>query len=397
MLCEKVFAVEVVVIKYLVVFGVCGWRAEIAAPVAELDVLGANVALPFVLGGKGWGAAICGEGAGEWTSVVVSFGWGFGGAGCFAGSLDCFGGAGRTGGLGVVAERATAFRGFIWAALRCGWASSLAWSTGAVVWVGRGVFGDVHRLHGFCVAYWVANTRVGVLWVAFRNSVRLQNNMLVLAHCFLLQFYSLDVLHYGLGRRVFVFQFPETNKTTWQWGIGGTSTVVEMLNRWVRQRWSQVDACGTPVRIGVMYKWWAKPLLTGVTGIPGCGGSIRWDVTVTVYGKPLLVVLIVKLAFDGDLCMENAVGEGVRIEHEALHCWLHAHHAVVEVPKVYGFIGPIADVLMLIWRGVMTVFYSPARITGVVHRVRDEWQIYELECSHGCWSVVARMGRVLMD
>jgi hypothetical protein len=53
MLCEKVFAVEVVVIKYLVVFGVCGWRAEIAAPVAELDVLGANVALPFVLGGKG--------------------------------------------------------------------------------------------------------------------------------------------------------------------------------------------------------------------------------------------------------------------------------------------------------------------------------------------------------
>lgn len=53
MLREEVFAVEVIVVEHPIVFGVCGWRAKIAAPVAQFDVLGADVALPFILGGEG--------------------------------------------------------------------------------------------------------------------------------------------------------------------------------------------------------------------------------------------------------------------------------------------------------------------------------------------------------
>ena len=69
MLCEEIFAVEVVVIKSLLVVWVDGGGAEVAAPVAELDVLRADVALPFVLGGEGGGAAVCSEGTGEWAAV----------------------------------------------------------------------------------------------------------------------------------------------------------------------------------------------------------------------------------------------------------------------------------------------------------------------------------------
>lgn len=49
MLCEEVFAVEVIVVEGLVVAGVGRWLAKIAAPVAKLNVLGADVPLPFVL------------------------------------------------------------------------------------------------------------------------------------------------------------------------------------------------------------------------------------------------------------------------------------------------------------------------------------------------------------
>jgi hypothetical protein len=70
MLCEEVFAVEVVVVEGLLVVGIGRWGAEVAAPVAEFDVLGADVPLPLVLGGEVGGAAICGEGARERSSFV---------------------------------------------------------------------------------------------------------------------------------------------------------------------------------------------------------------------------------------------------------------------------------------------------------------------------------------
>jgi hypothetical protein len=45
---EEVFAVEIIVIDCLFIVGVDGGDAEIAAPEPELDVLGADVALPFI-------------------------------------------------------------------------------------------------------------------------------------------------------------------------------------------------------------------------------------------------------------------------------------------------------------------------------------------------------------
>lgn len=47
---EEIFAVEVVVVESLIVIWVCRGWAEIAAPVAELDMLRADVPLPLVLG-----------------------------------------------------------------------------------------------------------------------------------------------------------------------------------------------------------------------------------------------------------------------------------------------------------------------------------------------------------
>lgn len=52
-LCEKILAIEVVVVDGLIVIGISGWWADIASPEAELDVLGVDVPLPFVLGGEG--------------------------------------------------------------------------------------------------------------------------------------------------------------------------------------------------------------------------------------------------------------------------------------------------------------------------------------------------------
>lgn len=64
---EKVFAVKVVVIDGAVVVGVDGYGAQIAAPEAKLDVLRADVPLPFVLGDEVGLAAVGGEGTGEWA------------------------------------------------------------------------------------------------------------------------------------------------------------------------------------------------------------------------------------------------------------------------------------------------------------------------------------------
>lgn len=48
-LCEKVFAVEVIVVVAGWIVGVGGRCAEIAAPETKLDVLRADMALPLIL------------------------------------------------------------------------------------------------------------------------------------------------------------------------------------------------------------------------------------------------------------------------------------------------------------------------------------------------------------
>ena len=50
---EEVFAVEIVVVERLLVVWIGRWRAEVAPPVAELDMLGTDVSFPFILGSKG--------------------------------------------------------------------------------------------------------------------------------------------------------------------------------------------------------------------------------------------------------------------------------------------------------------------------------------------------------
>ena len=71
-LSEEVFAVEVVVVDCVLAVWVGGGCAEIAAPVSELDVLGADVSLPFILGREVGCAAIYGKRAREGTLVAVS-------------------------------------------------------------------------------------------------------------------------------------------------------------------------------------------------------------------------------------------------------------------------------------------------------------------------------------
>jgi hypothetical protein len=69
MLREEVFAVEVVWAKGSIACIVRGW-AEIAAPEAELDVLGVDVPLPFIFGGKVGFATVCGKGTGELSLIA---------------------------------------------------------------------------------------------------------------------------------------------------------------------------------------------------------------------------------------------------------------------------------------------------------------------------------------
>lgn len=77
MLGEEIFAVEVVVVDCMFVVGVDGSDAEVAAPEAELDVLRADVSLPFVLGGEGGLAAVGRERTRE-VSLRVAVGMVFG-------------------------------------------------------------------------------------------------------------------------------------------------------------------------------------------------------------------------------------------------------------------------------------------------------------------------------
>ena len=68
---EQVFAVEVVEVDSLVILCVDGWRTKIATPVAELDVLGADVSLPFVLGNECRVASIRSKRTGKLPAFVV--------------------------------------------------------------------------------------------------------------------------------------------------------------------------------------------------------------------------------------------------------------------------------------------------------------------------------------
>jgi hypothetical protein len=81
---KEVLAVEVVVVDGVFVVRVDGGDAKIAAPEAELDVLGADVALPLVLGGEGRLAAVGCEGAWE-VAVGVYVCVGF----CCLGRVRC--------------------------------------------------------------------------------------------------------------------------------------------------------------------------------------------------------------------------------------------------------------------------------------------------------------------
>ena len=61
MLGKKVFAIEVIVVNCLVIIGVGGCSAKIAAPEAEFNVLGAHMPFPLVLGLKSGLATVHGE------------------------------------------------------------------------------------------------------------------------------------------------------------------------------------------------------------------------------------------------------------------------------------------------------------------------------------------------
>jgi hypothetical protein len=62
---KEVLTIEVVVVEGVLVVRVDGSDAEVAAPEAELDMLGADVALPLVLGREGGLATVGCEGAGK--------------------------------------------------------------------------------------------------------------------------------------------------------------------------------------------------------------------------------------------------------------------------------------------------------------------------------------------
>jgi hypothetical protein len=67
MLGEEVFTVEFVAFAFD-----CALRTRRAAVVREAEMLGGDVAFPFVLGAEGAGAAGEGEGAREWASMSCS-------------------------------------------------------------------------------------------------------------------------------------------------------------------------------------------------------------------------------------------------------------------------------------------------------------------------------------
>jgi hypothetical protein len=201
MLCKKVLAVEVVVVEGVLVVRVDGSGAEVAAPEAKLDVLGADMALPLVLGGEGGLAAVGCEGAGKVAvrvDICVGFHClacvGYGAAATSFADAMCrwWGCRGRLAGVVGATALSLAARAARWC-----WGSPPSARFGGVLSIRRLFFAYFHRLHWLAIPYGVSDVGVMILFVDYRSSFRLDG--LLLTHDFSLEQHCFGIIVDGLG------------------------------------------------------------------------------------------------------------------------------------------------------------------------------------------------------